>query len=115
MGKMFTGFAVAMVSSCFSTCITSLSTSCVELPAPAGEVEIPAEGLVEDGRQSVVFVRSTSDPSLLIRHRVKVARRFRDVVYLTAEPGGVRPGNEVVTSGALLLNEAMNELPIPRQ
>lgn len=89
-------------------------TVTVDLPPPPGEVEVPAEAVVEDGRESVVFVRSAADPAQLTRHKVKVARRLRDVVYLAAEPGGVRPGDEVVTAGSLLLNEGMNELPAPR-
>lgn len=90
------------------------ATVTVDLPPPQGEVEVPAEAVVEDGRQSVVFVRSAADPAQVTRHKVKVARRLRDVVYLAAEPGGVRPGDEVITAGSLLLNEGMNELPAPR-
>jgi len=90
-------------------------TVTVELPPPAGELEVPAESLVEDGRESLVFVRSAADPSAITRHRVKVARRFRDSAFLAANTGGLRPGDEVVTAGSLLLNEAMNELPPPKQ
>jgi membrane fusion protein, heavy metal efflux system len=90
-------------------------TVTVELPPPRGELEVPAEALVEDGRESLVFVRSASDPAAITRHRVKVAQRFRDSVLLAADVGGIRPGDEVVTAGSLLLNEAMNELPPPKQ
>jgi cobalt-zinc-cadmium efflux system membrane fusion protein len=90
-------------------------TVTVTPPPPAGEVEVPADAVVEDGRESVVFVRSAADPTAYTRHRVKVARRYRDTVYLTAEPDGVRPGDEVVTAGSLLLNEGMAEQPAPRR
>src|SRR5205807_7037222 len=85
-------------------------TVTVEFPPPKGEIEVPAEALIEDGRDSVVFVRSSSNPASIVRHRVKVTRRFRDVVYLSDGVGGIRPGDEVITSGSLLLNEAMHEL-----
>ena len=89
-------------------------TVTIEMPSPRGEVEMPAEALIEDGRESLVFVRSSSDPSSITRHRVKVVRRNHDAVYLLANASGIRAGDEVITSGSLLLNEAMNELPVPR-
>ena len=73
-------------------------------------VKNAAEALVEDGRESVVFVRSSTNPNTVVRQRVKVIRRFRDSVYLALGTNGVHPGDNVVTSGSLLLNEAMNEL-----
>ena len=46
-----------------------------------------------------------------------VARRFREVVYLTANTGEgparpIRAGERVIGSGAVLLNDAMLDLPI---
>lgn len=88
-------------------------TVTVTLPPQPGEVEVPAEAVVEDGRESVVFAQSATDPTAFTRHRVKVVRRFRDVVHVAAAPDGVRPGDQLATAGSLLLNEAMNELPVP--
>ena len=88
-------------------------TVTVELPPVRGEIEIPSEALIEDGRESIVFVRSATDRTSITRQRVKVIRRFQDVVYLATSAGSVRVGDEVITAGSLLLNEAMNELPAP--
>jgi cobalt-zinc-cadmium efflux system membrane fusion protein len=89
-------------------------TVSVELPPPAGEVEVPAEAVVEDGRESVVFVQPDPARGEYVRHAVKVARRSRDVVFLRPAESGVRPGDRVVTAGALLLREAMDTLPAHR-
>ena len=88
-------------------------TVTVELPPVRGEIEIPSEALIEDGRESIVFVRAASDRTSIARQRVKVIRRLQDVVYLATSAGSVRVGDEVITAGSLLLNEAMNELPTP--
>lgn len=90
-------------------------TVSVKAPPPQGEIEVPSEAVVEDGRESLIFVRSTADPTSIVRHRVKVERRFREKVYLAMAADGLRPGDQVITSGSLLLNEAMNELPTPRR
>jgi cobalt-zinc-cadmium efflux system membrane fusion protein len=86
-------------------------TATVEMPPPADEVEIPSAAVVEDGRESVVLVQDTADPTVFHRKTVHVTRRFRDAVYARTEPDGVRPGDRVVTNGALLLNEAAEQLP----
>lgn len=85
-------------------------TVLVELPPPAGEVELPAEAVVEDGKESVVFVQPDAGRPRFVRTRVEVARRFRDGACVKAG-GGVKPGDRVVTAGALLLHEAMEQLP----
>ncbi len=86
-------------------------TVSVELPPPRGEVELPADAVVEDGRESVVFVRPDPNSWRLVRAPVRVTRRFRDVVYVRSEENGVRPGVRVVTGGALLLRDVMDQLP----
>jgi multidrug efflux pump subunit AcrA (membrane-fusion protein) len=83
-------------------------TATVELPAVPGEVEVPTAALVEDGRTSAVFVQPDPSRPQFVRRQVEVARRFRDVAYLK---GGVRPGDRVVASGAVLLSEALADLP----
>lgn len=86
-------------------------TATLELPPPEGELELPATAVVEDGRQSLVFVRSGSSPHHYLRTEVAVVRRFRDRVYVRAADSGLRAGDEVVTSGALLLREAWDQAP----
>lgn len=88
-------------------------TVAVDLPPPVGEVELPADAVVEDGRESLVFVRTADASGRFVRTPVKVARRFRDVVCVRAEAGGVKPGDTVVTAGALLLRDAMDQQPVP--
>lgn len=88
-------------------------TVAIEVPAPTGEIEVPADAVVEDGRETVVFVQPDPDVPTFARYRVRVARRFRDLIYLKQEPGGLRAGERTVTTGALLLRDAMDELPVP--
>jgi cobalt-zinc-cadmium efflux system membrane fusion protein len=89
-------------------------TATVELPPPPGELELPTAAVVEDGRESVVYVQQPDDPTLFRRTLVSVTRRFRDVVYARQEDGGVKPGDRVVTSGSLLLENAADQLPAPK-
>jgi cobalt-zinc-cadmium efflux system membrane fusion protein len=84
-------------------------TVTVDLPPPENEVEVPAEAVIEDGRESVVFVRI--GPGEYSRRLVSVARRFRDAIYVKQVPGSVAPGETVVTSGAILLRDAFDQLP----
>ena len=86
-------------------------TVTIELPAPTREVELPAAAVVEDGRESAVFVQPDPGVQRYQRRPVKVLRRFRDVIYVRAEETGVQPGDRVVTAGALLLLNAMDQLP----
>lgn len=86
-------------------------TVTVELPPPTGQVELPTEAVIEDGRESIVFVQPDPAVSRFVRTKVQVARRFRDAIYLRADAAGVHPGTRVVTGGALLLRDAMDQLP----
>jgi cobalt-zinc-cadmium efflux system membrane fusion protein len=86
-------------------------TATVEMPPPTDEVEIPSAAVVEDGRESIVLVQDQSDPTVFRQKAVRVTRRFRDVVYARKESDGVRPGDRVVTNGAILLHEAAEQLP----
>jgi cobalt-zinc-cadmium efflux system membrane fusion protein len=85
----------------------------LELPPPTGQVEVPAEAVVEDGRESYVFVRVDSGDRF-VRMPVTVVRRTRDVIAVAERPGGLKPGDLVVTSGSLLLGDAFNDLPQPK-
>jgi cobalt-zinc-cadmium efflux system membrane fusion protein len=78
----------------------------IELPPDEEEIEIATTSLVEDGRDSVVFVQVPGNPLDFERRKVVVSRRYHDVVYIR---GSLRPGELVMTKGALLLNDAMND------
>jgi cobalt-zinc-cadmium efflux system membrane fusion protein len=91
-------------------------TAAVALPAQPGEVEVPSSALVEDGRESILFVQEDSQEPRFARRRVSVVRRFHDVVYVRADPAAgtaqaLHAGERVVTSGAIHLKEALDELP----
>ncbi|MEO2091161.1 MAG: hypothetical protein ABGY75_16990 [Gemmataceae bacterium] len=85
-------------------------TVTVNRPAHPGELAVPAEAVVEDGRQSVVYVRPDPVRPEYVRRPVTVVRRTQSEIVLAGE-SGVRPGDRVVTAGALLLREAADALP----
>ena len=85
----------------------------VTLPVPHNELEIPATALVEDGADSVVFVQTEPQANnRFARRPVVVVRRLQRTVYVRHDPAGPRPGDRVVTSGALMLQNAMSQLPV---
>lgn len=81
----------------------------VNLPPPKHELEVPSAAVIEDGRQSLVFVQPDAAVPHFVRQPVKVVRRFRDTIYVRDE--GVKAGDTIVTDGALLLRDAMDQLP----
>jgi cobalt-zinc-cadmium efflux system membrane fusion protein len=94
-------------------------TAMIDLAAPKGEVEVPTTALVEDGHESVVFVQPTSKEPVYQLRRVTVVRRTREKVYLRSRPEEgkkgddatmLRPGELVVTAGALLLRQTLKDL-----
>ncbi len=88
-------------------------TVSIDLPPANNEVEVPADSIVEDGRESAVFVRVDPKESKFLRKPVKVTRRFRDLIYIAVEKDGVQPGQVLVTKGSLLLMNALEDLPVP--
>jgi cobalt-zinc-cadmium efflux system membrane fusion protein len=89
----------------------------VELPPAGDELEIPATALVEDGRESIVFVQPDAGQLRFERRQVQVLRRYHDVVYVSAQPGDarsptLRPNERVVTGGAIFLKDALADLPL---
>ena len=88
-------------------------TVTIELPPSREELELPVTAVVEDGRQSVVFIENEVDPYCLTRRHVKVVRRCRDRIYVKSEVDGVRPGLRIVSAGALMVNNAMEQLAVP--
>jgi cobalt-zinc-cadmium efflux system membrane fusion protein len=94
-------------------------TATVTLPPAAGEVVLPAAALVEEGRGTFVFVQPDARRPFYEERRVLVVRRSLDAVHvrsrLTAaqERQGlqaVRPGERVVTAGALELKALLDDL-----
>ncbi|MHB1426211.1 MAG: sigma-70 family RNA polymerase sigma factor [Gemmataceae bacterium] len=94
-------------------------TARVDLSPPAGELVLPAGAVVEEGRQALVFVQPDAKKFFYEQRRVAVVRRSQDVVHvrsrLTAaqERQGfqtVRPGESVVTAGAVGLKAILEDL-----
>jgi cobalt-zinc-cadmium efflux system membrane fusion protein len=105
------------------------ATATVELPPPDGVVEVPAAAVVEDGRQSIVFVQADPDsPDLFTMRRVDVTARFESSVWVrsrlrwwslrrTAEERaeGLLPrqplweGEKLLTSGGLELKKELED------
>jgi cobalt-zinc-cadmium efflux system membrane fusion protein len=83
----------------------------VQMPPPKHEVVLPATSVVEDGRDSVVFVQPNPKEPKFLRRVVHVLRRFRDEIYVKSINGEVQPGDVIVTSGALMLQNALDQLP----
>ncbi len=81
----------------------------VALPARADELLLPAEALVEDGKESVIFVKDATQPQHFDRRTVHVIRRTRENVVLRNTADGLQAGQQIVTRGALLLQEALEE------
>jgi membrane fusion protein, heavy metal efflux system len=104
-------------------------TATVEIPPPDDVVEIPVDALVDDGRQSVVFVQPDADKHQFTMRRVHVTHRFARTVFvqttpittdeqqlareaeeglLPAEP--LRPGERVLLAGSLELKRVVIDL-----
>lgn len=88
-------------------------TVSVQLPPPQHELELPATAVVEDGWRSVVFLQPIRDESRFVRQSVDVARRLHDKVYVRAVDSGIVPGDQIVVHGALLLQNALEQLAPP--
>jgi cobalt-zinc-cadmium efflux system membrane fusion protein len=95
-------------------------TATIEVPPDADVVEVPTTALVEDGKESILFVQPDPKEARFTRRPVSVVRRYQDVAYVRGaghsvsrawEP--VKRGTRVVTSGAVQLNAALQELPLP--
>ena len=111
-------------------------TATVELLPPKNVVEVPIGALVEDGKDSIVFVQADPKEPIYTMRRVQVTNRFEHTAYvrsvpltkdeervrretdgqasLPAEPLG--EGERVLTTGALELKTALeNKLSEDRQ
>jgi len=93
-------------------------TATVDLRPPHGEVVAPAGALVEDGRESIVFVRPDAKELRFTLRRVAVAWRSQQEVYLRSELNldeaarglqALRAGERVVSVGAIELQSALED------
>jgi cobalt-zinc-cadmium efflux system membrane fusion protein len=110
-----------------------LASATIELPPPEHTVEIPINALVEDGKQSIVFVVQEADKShfIVTMQRVIVTHRFDKTAFVLSdftdlapekqhltneekqqgllEPAPLKEGARVLTSGALELKAALED------
>jgi membrane fusion protein, heavy metal efflux system len=101
----------------------------VQIPPPAGVVEIAVDALVDDGRQSLVFVQPDAGKHQFTMRRVHVTHRFDHTVFvrstefpkeeqltaLEAEEGllpkePIRPGDRVLLAGSVELKRVVLDL-----
>jgi cobalt-zinc-cadmium efflux system membrane fusion protein len=101
-------------------------TATVELPPPAGVVEVPMDAVVEDGQQSIVFVQSDPVKHHYTMRRVELTHRFEKTAFVRATPipkekqltreekelgllpkVPLRPGERVLVRGAVELKAAL--------
>lgn len=101
----------------------------VNIPPPEDVVEIPLEALVDDGRQSLVFVQPDPKVSQFTLRRIKVTHRFEHSVFASSVPltgddrlsaeeaeegllprEPLRPGERVILSGAVELKAHIADL-----
>jgi membrane fusion protein, heavy metal efflux system len=110
------------------------ASATIELSPPEHAVEIPINALVEDGKQSIVFVvtKGEKDRLVVTMRRVIVTGRFDKVAWVLSdfkdlapakqrrtneegeegllEPQSLEKGARVLTSGALELKAALKDL-----
>ena len=75
-----------------------------ESPSDRGQiVEVPAQSVVSDGADSVVFIETA--PGVYKRRKVEVGRQTKEKAEITS---GLAAGDHVVSQGALLLLNALD-------
>jgi len=98
----------------------------VELSPPQNVVEIPISALVEDGKDSIIFVQADPNKPIYTMRRVQVTNRFDRAAYVRSVPltkdqarvaaedtqssppaDPLREGERVLTAGALELKTAL--------
>ncbi len=94
-------------------------TASVRLPPPLGVVSVPSSALVEDGKESALFVQADPKKPRYTLKRVVVTHRFQDMAYVRSQLSAeqkkaglseVKPGEWLVTGGAIELKAAMEEV-----
>ena len=90
-------------------------TATVDLLPPKGVVEVPIGALVEDGKDSIVFVQADPQEPVYTLRRVEVTNRFDATAYVRSVPSSnkdderepLKPGERVATAGVLELKAAL--------
>src|SRR5262249_53777073 len=101
----------------------------IRIPPPEGVVEVPVDALVDDGKQSVVFVQTDAAKHQYTMRRVHVTHRFDQRVFVRSTPipkeeqltakeaeegllpkEPLRPGERVLQTGAGELKAALLNL-----
>jgi cobalt-zinc-cadmium efflux system membrane fusion protein len=91
----------------------------ITLPPAAGEVVLPAAAVVEEGGRAFVFVQPDARRPFYEERRVRVVRRSHDAAHVGSRLtpaqerqglNAVRPGERVVTAGALELKTLLDDL-----
>ena len=101
-------------------------TATVELRPPKDVVEVPIGAVVEDGKDSIVFVQADPKKPVYTMRRVQVTNRFEQTAYVRSVPATkneelapgeerqsslptepLREGERVLTAGALELKTAL--------
>ncbi len=99
-------------------------TAAITLPAPVSEVAVPASAVVEEGRRSFVLVQPDAKQFVYRQRRVLIVRRGHDTVHIRSplspaeERQGfqpLRPGERIVTSGALELKALLDDQSAKRK
>ena len=94
-------------------------TATVELRPVAQEVAVPASALVEDGRESIVFVQPDPQEPCYSLRQVSVAWRSQSEVHLRSSLDAgdsarglrpIQPGEQVVAGAAIQLRSALDDL-----
>jgi membrane fusion protein, heavy metal efflux system len=102
-------------------------TATVDLPPAPGEVVIPTTALMDDGRESTIFVKldprnipdADAKKDYYEQRRVFVTRREQTKVYLRSELSSqeikkglqtVKPGELIVKEGAIILESTLEDL-----
>ncbi|MGZ5996653.1 MAG: efflux RND transporter periplasmic adaptor subunit, partial [Isosphaeraceae bacterium] len=93
-------------------------TATVELPPTPGEVVVPVTAVVDDGEETVVFVKPDPRQPIFVMRRGTLLRRIGPHAYVrgrAASPGAptvlsIRSGDLVVSSGAIELKSALKQL-----
>ncbi len=108
---------------------TQFATATVNIPPLRDVVEVPDDAVVEDGKQSVVFVQPDAAKREFVMRRVEVTHRFDTTMFvrattipkdaqLTAEEADegllpkepLRPGERVLVAGAMELKRVVMDL-----
>jgi cobalt-zinc-cadmium efflux system membrane fusion protein len=82
-------------------------TAIVVLPTRRQELVIPTSALVEDGRQTIVFVQPDRAKPEYVQRQVVVVRRGHDKAHVGFL---LKTGERIVTTGALDLKAALDDL-----